>query len=139
MAPVSNVFRFQLHVTDEVIDTNGHVNNVAYVQWMQDAAIKHARSVIRDELYSETGTTWIAKSHLVEYLESAFAGDSIEVSTWLEKLRKVRCTRKYEFRRENDAALLARGETEWVYVRAKDGKPQAITEEMISGFRDGPS
>ena len=28
--------------TPEVVDGNGHVNNVAYVQWMQDAAIRHA-------------------------------------------------------------------------------------------------
>jgi len=26
-------------IPENVIDENGHVNNVAYVQWMQDAAV----------------------------------------------------------------------------------------------------
>ncbi|MEM7457024.1 MAG: thioesterase family protein [Planctomycetota bacterium] len=135
MSSVSPVFEFSITVTSDVIDSNGHVNNVAYVQWMQDAAIKHARSVIRDEIYSESGTTWMVKSHHVEYIGQAFAGDAIEITTWLEKLRKVRCTRKYEFRRQSDQSMLARGETEWVYIRSTDGKPVAIPDEMIAGFR----
>ena len=36
------IYRFDIKVPAEVVDGNGHVNNVAYVQWMQDAAIRHA-------------------------------------------------------------------------------------------------
>ena len=32
----------ELVVPDTAIDANGHVNNVQYVQWMQDAAIAHS-------------------------------------------------------------------------------------------------
>lgn len=35
---------FKTTVTDEVIDENGHANNVAYVAWMQEAAIHHSQS-----------------------------------------------------------------------------------------------
>ena len=38
------VYQFDLKVPAEVVDGNGHVNNVAYVQWMQDAAISQART-----------------------------------------------------------------------------------------------
>ena len=39
------VHRFELRVPDDVVDANRHVNNVAYVQWMQDAATRHSDAV----------------------------------------------------------------------------------------------
>jgi acyl-CoA thioesterase FadM len=36
------VFRHRFCVPREAIDGNGHVNNVVYVQWMQEVAIRHA-------------------------------------------------------------------------------------------------
>jgi len=38
------IYQVDLKVPAEVVDGNGHVNNVAYVQWMQDAAIRHSRA-----------------------------------------------------------------------------------------------
>jgi acyl-CoA thioester hydrolase len=38
------VFRLQFRVPAEVVDANRHVNNVIYVQWMQDAAIGNAEA-----------------------------------------------------------------------------------------------
>jgi acyl-CoA thioester hydrolase len=32
-------------VPESAVDQNRHVNNVAYVQWMQDVAIQHADAV----------------------------------------------------------------------------------------------
>lgn len=39
------IFRDEFPVPPEAVDGSGHVNNVAYVQWMQDVAIKHNNSV----------------------------------------------------------------------------------------------
>jgi acyl-CoA thioester hydrolase len=39
--PVTPVFSKTIAIPQSVIDENGHVNNVAYVQWMQDIAIEH--------------------------------------------------------------------------------------------------
>ena len=36
------VHRFNLTVPAEVMDENRHVNNVAYMQWMQAAATRHS-------------------------------------------------------------------------------------------------
>jgi acyl-CoA thioesterase FadM len=35
------VFSYEFSVPDEAVDENGHANNVMYVQWMQDAAVRH--------------------------------------------------------------------------------------------------
>ena len=35
------IYTYEFTVPDEAVDENGHVNNVMYVQWMQDAAVRH--------------------------------------------------------------------------------------------------
>jgi len=55
---------------------------VAYLRWMQDIAVEHSAAQgwpVRR--YLETGTTWVVRSHFIEYLRPAFAGDSIAVHT----------------------------------------------------------
>src|SRR5438034_4457466 len=70
------IYRFDLKVPAEVVDGNGHVNNVAYVQWMQDAAISHSRASGCTRATEAIGATWVARTHHVEYLRPAFAGDT---------------------------------------------------------------
>ncbi len=117
------------------IDGNGHVNNVAYVQWMQDAAIRHFEALGGTPLMSVAGATWVARSHKIEYMSPAFAGEEIEVRTWIADARRVRSLRRYAFIRPADGKLLVRGETEWVFVNAHDGRPVAIPQEIVERFR----
>ena len=39
------VFRLEIVVPESTIDANGHVNNVHYVQWMQNAAEAHSAAL----------------------------------------------------------------------------------------------
>src|SRR6478609_628761 len=102
-------------VPASAIDANGHANNVAFVAWMQEAAVSHANAVGCTAATLAAGATWVVRSHHVEYLRAAFAGDAIEVRTWVADIRRAFSTRKYEFVRRDDAGVetvLARGETE---------------------------
>jgi acyl-CoA thioester hydrolase len=132
------VYRFGLVATDDVIDGNGHVNNVAYVQWMQDIAVRHFTAVGGIDLMRSAGGTWVARSHRIEYLRPAFAGERIEVRTWVADLRRVRSQRRYEFVRSSDGAVLARGETDWVFVDAGSGRPRAIPATIRRAFTVAP-
>jgi acyl-CoA thioester hydrolase len=117
----------------ESIDENGHVNNVAYVQWMQEIAIEHYASIGGIDAQGKDGT-WVVREHHIEYLQPAFAGDEIEIRTWVENLRRVRSLRKYEFVRKSDGKTLVRGETDWVFVNPKTGAPRAIPDEVARVF-----
>ena len=128
------VHSYQIVVDSEVIDRNGHVNNVSYVRWMQDAAVNHSRAVLPDGTYRGTNGTWVARSHHIEYLKPVFEKETIEVRTWLAKLRRVRCQRKYEFVRISDDALVARSETDWVFVDIENGRPKSIPQEILDAF-----
>jgi acyl-CoA thioester hydrolase len=110
------------------------VNNVQYIQWMQDAAVLHSDSVGCSSVTRDEGATWVARSHAIEYLRPAFRGDRITVLTWVSNHRRVRSLRKYTFVREADSAVLARGETDWVFVDTASGKPRQIPEVVMNTF-----
>ena len=125
------VFKKLMTISASVIDANGHVNNVAYVQWMQDIAVEHYASLHGVEAQGKN-STWVVREHKIEYLLPAFAGEEIEIQTWIADVRRVRSLRCYKFIRRSDARLLVRGETDWVFVDAKTGAPRAITPSVAS-------
>ena len=128
------VFHYRLTIPPDAIDENGHVNNVAYVQWMQEAAIRHFDSLGGAPLMAQAGATWVVRSHHVEYLGPAYVGEQIDVRTWIASARRVRSLRMYEFVRELDQKVLVKGETDWVFVSARDGRPTAIPDYIIDIF-----
>ena len=115
------------------IDENGHANNVAYVQWMQDIAVEHYASIGGIDAQGKDAT-WVVREHKIEYFLPAFAGEEIEIKTWVENIRRVRSLRKYEFVRTSDGKVLVRGETDWVFVDAKSGRPIPIPAEVRDVF-----
>ncbi|MFO1207297.1 MAG: acyl-CoA thioesterase [Burkholderiales bacterium] len=127
------VYRFDFTVPDAAIDRNGHVNNVQYVQWMQDVAILHSDATGCMAATAAMGAQWVVRSHRIEYLRPALAGDRIAVFTWVAGMRKVRSLRKYRFVRAADGEVLAQGETDWAFVDAASGRPRPIPD-AVSGL-----
>lgn len=131
--PVSPVYTKTITIPASAIDENGHVNNVVYVQWMQDIAVEHYASLGGIEAQG-ADSTWVVRQHSIEYLLPAFAGEEIQIRTWVENIRKVRSLRKYEFARKSDGKILVKGETDWVFVDVKTGSPKAIPGEVEGVF-----
>src|SRR5687767_13931277 len=94
---------YEFDVPPSAIDENDHVNNVEYVRWMQEAAVRHFAAVGGNALMREAGATWVVRSHHVEYLRPALRGERIRVRTWVEDFRRVMSRRKYEFLRAGAA------------------------------------
>lgn len=131
--PLSPIYTKSFTIPPSVIDENGHVNNVAYVQWMQDIAVEHYSSI--DGIAAQgPDATWVIREHKIEYFLPAFAGEEIEIRTWVENIRRVRSLRKYEFLRRSDNKVLVKGETDWVFVDVKTGAPRAVPEEVTKVF-----
>jgi acyl-CoA thioester hydrolase len=101
---------------------------------MQDIAVEHYAAMGGTTRTQALGATWVVREHKIVYLRPAFAGDEIEVQTWVENLRRVRSMRKYRFVRTSDQALLVQGETDWVFVDAETGRPRRIADEIAGLF-----
>jgi acyl-CoA thioester hydrolase len=131
--PISAVYRKVISIPPSAIDENGHVNNVVYIQWMQDIAVEHYASIGGIEAQGPDAT-WVVREHKVEYLLPAFSNEMIEIRTWVENIRRVRSLRKYEFVRKSDEKVLVKGETDWVFVDVKTGAPKAVPETVSKVF-----
>ena len=127
---MSSIFQFEIEATPADVDRNRHVNNVVYIQWMQDAAIAHTRACGCLQTSRAAGATWVVRAHHIEYLSPAFAGDKITVLTWPANFQRVRSLRKYKFVRAKDQSIIALAETDWVFVNVETRKPQSIPEEV---------
>lgn len=133
MTETTRVYSRSFKIPADVIDENGHVNNVAYVQWMQDVAVEHYASIGGIEAQGKAAT-WFVREHRIEYFLPAFEGEEIEIKTWVENIRRVRSLRKYEFIRKSDGKVLVKGETDWVFVDSKTGRPLPIPEAVAKVF-----
>jgi acyl-CoA thioester hydrolase len=128
------LFRHEIIVQEEAVDVNRHVNNVVYVQWMQDIAVHHYKALGCTPISEEMNATWVVRSHKVEYLLPVFLSEKIIIETWIADIANVRSTRKYRFLRAKDRKLVVRGETNWVYVDLATGRPKQIPDAVRERF-----
>ena len=75
---MSTVFDLEMTVQAEHIDRLGHVNNVVYMQWMQQVATAHIDSLgLGLKEYLELKHAMVAVEHHVQYRKAAFEGEKI--------------------------------------------------------------
>lgn len=133
------VFTRTFAVPGTAIDANGHANNLEYLRWMQEAATAHSDargwSLAR---YAEAGATWVIRSHAIEYLRPAFAGEELALCTWIGGFEARASPRHHLFWRARDRKVLARAQTLWVFVDAATGRARAIPEALRQAFEVVP-
>lgn len=135
MADMTTVYEYPHTVSEAEIDEQGHANNVVYVAWMQDAALAHSAALgWTPQRYLDMGAGWVARSHTVEYLRPAFAGDEIIVETHVADMKKVTSKRVYRIIRRVDGEVLAKAETHWAFVNYATGKPTRVPPEIADAY-----
>ncbi len=128
------IYRDEITVPESAIDENGHVNNVTFIQWMQDVAVRHFDAAgARDAMLAARGA-WVVRSHHVEYLLPAFTGERLQVLTWVVNFNRALSLRRYRFLRASDGKLLVRGETQWVFLSTETGRPLRVPAEIQQAF-----
>ena len=131
----NNIGRLEIVVPQEAIDSNGHVNNVQYVQWMQDAALAHSASLgWPTERYAALQRTWIIRSHSIEYFHSAYQGELLYVDTWVSTVQRIKSLRKFRFFRPADKVVLAKASTLFIFCDTINGKPASIPPEVVQDY-----
>ena len=139
------------------VDALGHVNNAAYLNYLEQAAIDHAALLGLDlERLRSLGGVFVARRHEVFFRLPAHAGDVLRIVTWLEPPRGARVVRRYSVFRDAeqprevslggrllDAEAIDReGEwvvqaaTEWVFASER-GQPRRIPSEVGAVFQLG--
>ncbi|QYC09105.1 acyl-CoA thioesterase [Brevundimonas nasdae] len=126
------VFVLPLEVLPEHIDANGHVNNVVYVGWLQDAGTAHWNARFSEE--DRAKWSWVATRHEIDYLRGIEPGATgVVARTWVGEPHGPRFNRYVRI--ENaEGKVCAQGVTEWVLVDAATLRPQRIPPSMLTVF-----
>ena len=131
--PISDkIFEYIIKVLPEHIDELGHVNNVVYVQFMQDVADKHWKHFVPEEL--NEGIIWVVRRHEIDYLNQALLGDELLIRTWTGEHSTVTWDRHYEIVRVSDQKKIIVAKSVWVLLDKLTGKPRRIDEKLIERF-----
>ena len=131
---MSASLEYQFTVPATAIDGNGHANNVEYVRWMQDVAKAHAEACGGAGVVRAMGAAWVVRSHHIEYLKPLVEGDVVSIRTWVERFDRASSLRSYELNLVASGSLVARGETKWVLIDVKSGRPRAVTPQVAACF-----
>jgi acyl-CoA thioester hydrolase len=132
---MTEIFAYPHTVGNHEIDEQGHANNVAFVAWLQAAAIAHSAALgWTTQRYRELGKGWVVRSHAIEYLRPALAGEKIVVETHVADMKKVTSQRVYRVVRLADRELLAKAETNWAFVDYATGRPTRIPVEIAHAY-----
>ncbi len=125
-------FDLPLTVAPGDIDELGHVNNVVYLHWVQDAAIAHwSAAATADE---QRAVAWVAIRHEIDYTHPAMPGDAIIARTWVGVAAANKFERHTEILRAADLKVLARARTVWCPINRTTGRLTRVSDDVRARF-----
>ncbi|MEQ9231651.1 MAG: thioesterase family protein [Cyclobacteriaceae bacterium] len=116
----------KITVQSHHLDDLNHVNNVVYLQWVQDIAKDHWFSLAEEPFTS--AHFWVVVRHELEYKKQAFLGDEILATTYVESFKGPFSIRCVEFKRGED--LLVKTRSNWCLIDANTQKPKRVPEDI---------
>ena len=124
-------FSHSFRVSADDIDEQRHVNNVAFVRWIQEVAVAHWFSITTEEM--RTKYSWIVVRHEIDYKKQAFETEEIIMETWVGEPTRISWERFTEIRRGED--LLVKARSVWCLIDRETSKPSRITSALKELFQ----
>jgi acyl-CoA thioester hydrolase len=125
-------FTLSVRVAEADIDRQGHVNNVAFVRYVQDVAVAHWRSAAPADV--QAACTWVVRRHEIEYLRPAFVGEEMLLRTWVGDPSGATWERFTEILRGGEDRALVTARTVWVLLDATTGRPRRVDPALVARF-----
>ncbi len=125
-------FERQITAAPEDIDELGHVNNAAWVRWIQDIATAHWYAVAPAE--HQDAYIWVVTRHEIDYLRAVGPGETVTGRTWIPDPPKgARFDRHMEFIGA-DGKPRVRAKTTWAIIEKASGRPIRVPPEVAERF-----
>ena len=120
-----------LTVTKDDLDELNHVNNVRYIQWVNDAAKSHWLSQANPDILKQY--FWVLVSHNIDYKREIKLGETVTLKTYVKSCQGLISLRVVEVL--VNQTLCAYSETKWCFMSIKTQKPTRITPEITTLFQ----
>lgn len=131
----ARVFEQKITVTTEHLDEMNHVNNVQYLQWVQDIAKAHWEHAAKPEWLEDYA--WFAIDHFIEYKKPAFLGEELILKTQVKEFTGVKSHRLVRIYKAKNEQLVAQASTNWCMVNKVTQRPARIPKAMIEAYFEG--
>ena len=125
-------FEMRITAQDADIDELGHVNNAAWVRWIQDVAVAHWRAVAPASHVD--AYVWVVIRHEIDYLRAVGPDETVTGRTWVpDPPRGARYDRHVAFTGE-DGKVRVRAKTTWAILDKVTGRPLRVPPEVAAPF-----
>lgn len=126
------IFEQNISVTRAHLDELNHVNNVQYLQWIQDVAKEHWLEAAQAEWLEKYA--WVALNHFIEYKKPAFLGDELLVQTHVHEFTGAKSKRLVRITNKKTGDLVVQSSTWWCMIDRETNKPMRLPAEMLKSF-----
>lgn len=116
------------------IDENNHMNNVRYVEFIQEISKRHWLELVSpynivDDYY------WVVLNHNINYRSSALLNDELVIETYVEKFEGVYSYRRVIVKHKDSGKECMNALTKWCLLSAKTQRicriPDSFFEIML--------
>ena len=128
-----NDHTFQVKVGPNEIDNLNHVNNLAYLNWVLEAAEQHWRLLSSGRFDQEYG--WLVLRHEIDYKGAAFKDDKLDVYTWIGDTYGLKSERFVQIKK--DGNILVECKTIWCLIDRRTMRPVRIPDSITALLMDG--
>ncbi|MER1996418.1 MAG: thioesterase family protein [Arthrobacter sp.] len=145
-----NRFPIQLRFGDE--DSNGHVNNVRYVQFLEEARVRLSLLPLADthggdaepetfrSITREAGSTLVGRQE-IEYLTPlVYSPDPVWIEIWVSALGRSSFSYGFRLTDEGSTTVYAVAEAVMVMVGRESGRTVSLSErqrQVLEGWTGG--
>ena len=128
----SNIYVHPITIIESDIDGQGHVNNIIYLKWVQEAAIAHWTSVA--DINMQESNFWVVSRHEIDYLKSAYLNSKLVAKTWVTEPQGAKSERYVAITDAETETVYANIKTTFYLLDTKSKRPKRIDAEIVNVF-----
>lgn len=131
-----NRFTQEKEVLSEHLDEFNHVNNIRYLEWVQEISKKHWNILTRNKKYEFQ--IWIVRSHNIVYKKRAKLGNELLLETYVKECKNYTSERIVNVLQKKNLEVIAQCKTTWCYVNKISYDLERIPKEVkeLLTFKD---
>ncbi|HKI88901.1 MAG TPA: thioesterase family protein [Draconibacterium sp.] len=131
-----NKLRFHEKIYTYHIDFVGHVNNIIYIQWMENGRVKllEAIGMPAHEIAHTEEIFPILTETNIQYKKPLFLNNTVTIECWVSRLNNASAIMEFRFYNEKNE-LCATGWQKGLFIDRNTLRPARLIEEQRLAFK----
>lgn len=126
-----NKLTYQENIYTYHIDFVGHVNNINYIQWMENGRVKllEALGMPVTDMVKSDGIAPILTETFIEYKKALYLNNTVNIDIWISKINNASMIMEFRFYNER-GELCATGRQKGSFIDRKTMRPVRMNDEQ---------